>query len=128
VSPNPITPFYRPEHRINPALGSLEQFRGEKLEKIKQFFAHPGNVGRKFSSLALHNTFGTTAFRSRVSDINKKVAHADFGFVILNLHFWDDARQCERSFYYSQPETPAERETRIAEDLRGASRKSEATQ
>jgi hypothetical protein len=110
----PITPFYRPEHRVNPALGTIAKFRGDKVEKIKQFFADERNVGRKFSSLALHNTFGTTAFRTRVSDINKKTEHADYAFVIRNEHFWDEARQCERSFYWSEAETRLQREIRLA--------------
>ena len=76
---------------------SVHQRRATKRDAIEQLFTV--NAGTRFSSAEMHSRFGT-AFRSRVSEINRKAAAA---VVIRNEVTHDDTDGSERSVYWAEP-------------------------
>jgi hypothetical protein len=91
----PITPFYRPEHRPNPVIGVLKHRENKRLQ-IAAFFSE--NLGRRFSSRILHNTFGSS-LRTRISEINLNEYEVT-DLVIKNVTTFEGSR--EVSIYWAE--------------------------
>lgn len=94
--------FYAPAPVLAPVgkrgIASVFAHRQTKKQQIEQFFA--AHLGIRFASPELHAKFGS-AFRTRVSDINKDAFSA---VIIHNECKWDEAAQAEISMYWSEPQ------------------------